>query len=119
MALSPAQKEMLFVLGIFLGEAGRKFGNAPLKIAIPKVEFIDGILKLKVVSKQKRAVYRNLETLEAGKYIAYVDKGLKFTKKGLVEFRKIIAEEEFYSKARKEIKQGKIKFKRKIQTRLS
>ncbi|MBW2968384.1 hypothetical protein KY362_07940 [Candidatus Woesearchaeota archaeon] len=119
MALTGIKKEMLFILGLFLSETGRKFGNAPLKISIPKVEFIDGIMKLNVVSKQKRAIYRNLESLENDKYIVYVERGLKFTRKGLAEFRRITKEEEFFLKTREGIKSASIGFRRKIQTQLS
>jgi hypothetical protein len=71
-----------------------------------------------VVSKRKRAVYRNLEQLEREKYIVYVDKGLRFTRKGLNEFRTICKEEDFYAAVRKQVRSSRIDFKRKIQAKL-
>ncbi|MBW2965337.1 hypothetical protein KY363_07815 [Candidatus Woesearchaeota archaeon] len=119
MAITGKQKEMLFILGEFLKETNRRFSTTPLKVTISKAEFIDGIREMGVVSKKERAVYRNLEELEKGRYIVYDDKkNLSMTKKGYTEYERIFKEFERMLTITGSIDAVRIRFKRKQQTRL-
>ena len=118
MGLTPKTKEMLFILGQFFKETARKFNSAPLKISIPKAEFIDAVNSLGVVDKKGRAIYRNLESLQKSRFISYKDKCLALTRKGHTEYLKVYVELERYGFLLSTIHSGRIGFKRKTQTRL-
>lgn len=85
--ISNTEEEMLFVLARFLQESNKQFEDSPLRISVSKAEFIDGIMKLKAVQKQERAVYKNLENLERKRLIKYTKtKELGLTRKGLNQY---------------------------------
>jgi hypothetical protein len=116
--LGGKKKEMLFTLGQFLRETDRKFAEAPLLVTVSKAEFIDVILGMSAVSKKERAVYRNLEELGKEHYIAYNDKCLRFSKKGLQEYERIQKELEQLKAIESKIEAQKLIFKRRLQTKL-
>jgi hypothetical protein len=119
MVLSGKKKEMLFILGEFLRETNRRFSSSPLKVSVSKAEFIDSIKGMQVVAKQKRAVYRNLESLQNEKSVLYdKDKNLSLSRKGYKEYERIFKEFEALLKISGSIDAAKIRFKRKQQTRL-
>ncbi|MFH1668630.1 MAG: hypothetical protein ABIA62_01770 [Candidatus Woesearchaeota archaeon] len=118
-ALTDKQKEMLFIVGQFLTETGRRFSKSMLQITVMKAEFIDAIHSLGIVGKQSRAIYRNLESLQKGKYIIYDKNSLKISKKGLSEYEKIVKELDHFQAIQGIIRAKKISFKRKLQTKLS
>jgi len=118
MTLTEKQREMLFIVGQFLHETSRRFSKSMLKVTVMKAEFIDSIRSLGIVSKQGRAIYRNLETLQKGKYILYDKNSLKITKKGCKEYEKIITKIDHFQTIERILHTKKIKFKRKLQTQL-
>ncbi|MBU2561762.1 MAG: hypothetical protein KKD17_05685 [Nanoarchaeota archaeon] len=118
MGLSGKKKELLFVLGQFFKETDRKFSETPLLISISKAEFIDVIRSLQAVEKKERALYRNLEDLENARYIVYEDKNLRMSRKGFNEYARIRHELETLNKICSSIEAGRIRFKRKTQTKL-
>jgi len=119
MALSGKKKEMLFILGEFLRETNRRFSRTPLKVSVSKAEFIDGIKEMKVVAKQERAVYRNLEDLQKEKYVVYDDsKNLSLSRKGYNAYEKIFKDFERMLAISGSIDAARIRFRRKQQTKL-
>jgi len=118
MGVTGTKKEMLFVLGMFFNKTSRRFSKFPLDVSVSKAEFIDVIISMKTVAKQKRALYKNLEGLQKDKYILYDDRNLRLTRKGFNEYEKVRKEVERYRKISDSIAAGRIKFKRKTQTRL-
>ncbi len=118
MAMTDKQKEMLFIVGQFLRETGRRFSKSMLKITVMKAEFIDAIRSLGIVGKQSRAIYRNLESLQKGKYIIYDENSLKISKKGLAEYEKMVKEIDHFQAIQGILRNKKISFKRKLQTKL-
>ncbi|MBN1544861.1 hypothetical protein JW898_05370 [Candidatus Woesearchaeota archaeon] len=118
MGVGGKKKEMLFILGQFLKETDRKFSETPLLVSISKAEFIDGIREMQIIKKKERAVYRNLEDLEKEKYVVYDNKNLSLSRKGFNEYEKIRQELDALNKVCCNMEAGKIKFKRKTQTKL-
>ncbi len=118
MGLTPQTKEMLFILGQFFRETGRRFSSAPLTLSVLKAEFIDIVKASGAVSKQERAIYRNLGSLQKSKHISYKDKSLKLTKKGRSEYIKLAAELERYNYLVEKVRFNDVGFKRKKQTKL-
>lgn len=118
MPLTNVQKEMLFVLGEFFSRTDRQFSKAHLEVSVSKAEFIDVIQSVKVVSKQKRALYRNLEKLQKGRYIIYKDRQLSFSRKGFREYEKIRKELTRLKQIEANMATQKFRFKRKMQARL-
>ncbi len=118
MWLSNAKKEMLFILGQFFKKTDNRFSNFPLDVSVSKAEFIDVILSMKIVSKTERAIYRNLEVLQKDKLIFYNSRDLQMTLKGFAEYEKLRLEVEKFIKIAHSVDKGRIKFKRKTQTRL-
>jgi hypothetical protein len=118
MALGGKKKEMLFILGQFFRETNKRFGKANLKMSVSKAEFIDVIRGLKAVSTQERAIYRNLENLQKERYIVYGERSLRMSRKGYNEYERIRKEAELLRSISDSIKAGRIRFKRKIQTKL-
>ncbi|HII71807.1 TPA: hypothetical protein HA265_03570 [Candidatus Woesearchaeota archaeon] len=118
MVLTPKTREMLFILGQFLRETDRRFSSAPLKVSVLKAEFIDVVKGMGAVSKQERAIYRNLESLEKSGYISYADEGLTLTKKGHHEYMKMSGDLERFNLLLGMVKASRIGFKRKTQTKL-
>ena len=118
MGLTLVQKEMLFILGEFFKKTSKRFSKANLKVSVLKAEFIDVIRGVGAVVKKERAIYRNLKQLETCKYISYDKKNLHFNKKGFNEYEKIKAEVLRFKQVEANIATQKIKFKRKIQSKL-
>ena len=112
------KKEMLFILGQFFKKTNRMFSKSVLDVSVSKAEFIDVILSVGAVAKQKRAIYRNLESLQKGKYIIYDDRKLRFSKKGYNEYVKIKTEHMRMKQIEANIATQSIRFKRKIQAKL-
>jgi hypothetical protein len=118
MPLTNVQKEMLFVLGEFFKKTDKQFSAAHLEVSVSKAEFIDVIKGVKVVSKQNRALYRNLESLQKSRYIVYNDRELSFSKKGYAEYDKIRTELMRLKQIEANMATQRLQFKRKIQARL-
>lgn len=118
MGLKGTKKEMLFILGQFFQKTNNRFSKFPLDVSVSKAEFIDVIRGMKVVCKSERAIYLNLEMLQKEKYLIYSDRDLKMSRKGFSEYDRIRKEIERFSRISHSVEKGKIKFKRKTQTRL-
>ena len=86
----------------------------PVQVRTSKIAFIEHLLAAKIVSKQERALYKNLETLEQKKLISYENKMIIFTEFGLREVEKINKEIQQFIDLEKYFQQEKPK--RKIQT---
>lgn len=89
MELTPKEKLLIFALGIYLQDLKSRVESVNLDIAIQKSVFIDFVLKTKLFEKKERALYQNLENLEEKKIIAYPNKRIVLTEKGLKEYYKI------------------------------
>jgi len=118
-SITSIEREMLFIIGQFFKETDQKFAESPLKVAVSKAEFIDTMMHIGVVSKKERAIYKNLEGLGHNKMITYDEKNLKLTRKGLAEYEKTVKETDRLDDIRDKIKSERIRFKRKIQTKLN
>ena len=99
---------MLFNLGQYYREINRQHKVPFLKVTVSKVEFIELVQTSGFVSKQARAIYKNLEDLEKNKLIEYEHHMLKFTEKGKKEFEKINKEIQPYLDIVEKIKEKKI-----------
>jgi len=114
MGFTKKTKLILFALYWYYKERNAKLKDAPLKLAISKVSFIDMIKKFELAEKKPRAIYKNLETLEKKKLILYKQKHLFITKRGIKFVKKILNEFEPYLNVIKDIekKSGKVPVKR-------
>jgi DNA-binding PadR family transcriptional regulator len=105
---------MLYSLGQFYRTLNQPLREAPVRLRTSKIVFIELLGQSNVITKQERAIYKNLEDLEAKNLIAYEQKMIRFTDKGVHILQRI----------NKEIKQfvdvgiyfSKVKPKRKLQT---
>jgi len=88
----------------------------PLTLQTSKIMFIELLVSSKIITKQTRALYKNLETLEKKKLIEYDNKKITFTESGLIILEKINSEvAKFVSIQDYFVKTTKIG-KRKLQT---
>lgn len=106
--ITKKQQFMLFILGQYYRQINHKFKTHFLKVTVSKVEFIDIVKKSGIVSKQARAIYKNLEDLEKNRLIEYTHHLLKFRKEGIKEFERINKDIQPYLDAVEIIKQKKI-----------
>lgn len=118
MSLNNVEKEMLFVLGEFFRKTDKRFSKAHLEVSVSKAEFIDVIKDVKVVTKQNRAIYKNLEKLQKNKHITYRERQLRLTRKGFAEYERLKKELMRLKQIEANIATQKIRFKRKIQAKL-
>ena len=89
MRLTDVQRLILFSLGQFYQSINQPLVAKPLKLRTSKIAFIELLLESKLLGKQKRAMYKNLESIEKKKLIAYDEKMIRFTVLGLKELEKI------------------------------
>ena len=92
MKLTKPQRLILFALGQFYVSLNQPLVEKPVQIQTSKIAFIDHLLKAKIISKQERALYKNLERLENKKYISYENRMIMFTELGLKELENISKE---------------------------
>jgi len=92
MKLTRTQRLILFALGKFYLSLNQPLVEKPVQVRTSKIAFIEHLLGAKIVSKQERALYQNLETLENKKLISYHNKMIMFTESGLKELEKISRE---------------------------
>lgn len=116
MKLTKPQKLILYSLGQFYNSINQPWIETPLQLQTSKITFIELLLDSKIVAKQERALYRNLEALEKKKLIAYDNRMIKFTDGGLKELKKIDAEIKQFTSIEKYFSTEKIKIKRSLQT---
>ena len=89
MKLTKPQRLILFSLGKFYQSIDQALTEKPLKLRTSKIAFIELLMDSKIISKQERALYKNLESLENKKLIEYVNRRIKFTELGLKELKKV------------------------------
>ncbi len=115
--ISPAQKLILYALGQFYNSLNQPLTEKPVRVRTSKIAFIELLLQSRLVSKQERAVYKNLEMLEKGKLIAYKSRMISFTEKGLKQFSRVQKEVRPFMEAERSFQNIKdMKSTRKLQT---
>lgn len=118
MSLTQVEKLILYALGQFYKVINQPLVEKPLTLRTSKITFIDWILYSGIVTKQERALYKNLESLEDQKLIKYDDHVILFTPKGLKELEKIEVELQQFKNLEKYFAFGD-KPKRKLQTTIN
>lgn len=114
MKLTKTQRLILYALGHFYTALNQPLVEKPVQVRTSKIAFIEHLLAAKIVAKQERALYKNLETLEQKKMISYENKMIMFTELGLRELEKINKEIQQFISLEKYFEQEKPK--RKLQT---
>src|SRR3989339_915820 len=89
MTLTQVERQILFSLGQFYQSLNQPLIEKPLKLRTSKITFIEHLLNSGIITKQERALYKNLESLGKNKLIEYDKKMIKFTDAGLKELDKI------------------------------
>jgi hypothetical protein len=92
MRATKVQAFILFTLGTCYAECSKRFAGKPLAVSMNKVAFIELARKAQITSKKERALYKNLEALEALRLITYENKNLALTPKGNKLFERIRTE---------------------------
>jgi len=113
--LSKPQSLILFSLGQFYQSINQILNDKPLKLRTSKIAFIELLLDSGIVSKQERALYKNIESLEKKNLIEYKNRRIRFTEQGLKELKKINSHYHKYNNL-KNYFQEEIKPKRSLQT---
>lgn len=115
MTLTRTQRLILYALGQFYNALNQRLTEKPVKVRTSKITFIELLEKSEIFNKQKRALYKNLETLEQKKVIAYDHKMIHFTDSGIKELKKITFEIYQFQTIEKYFEQAE-KPRRKLQT---
>ncbi len=89
MKLTKAQRLILYALGHFYTALNQPLVEKPVQVRTSKIVFIEHLLAATIISKQERALYKNLESLEQKKLISYENRMIMFTELGLQELAKI------------------------------
>lgn len=89
MKLTKTQRLILYALGHFYTSLNQPLMEMPVQVRTSKIAFIEHLLAAKKISKQERALYKNLETLEDKNLISYENRMIIFTESGLKELEKI------------------------------
>ena len=104
---NPIREEMLFILGHVLQTSQKQFSNKPLSVAISKADFISIAQHVGAVTKQERAMYKNLELLEKERLITYLrnkqKRSLCFSQKGYQAFQRLAQRHEDWHAIRQKI----------------
>ncbi|MFH0701322.1 MAG: hypothetical protein V2A62_02710 [Candidatus Woesearchaeota archaeon] len=115
MALPQVEKLILYSLGQFYKVINQPLVKKPLTLRTSKITFIEWVLYSGIISKQERALYKNLESLEEKKLIKYDTHIILFTPKGLKELENIEKELKQFKDLEKYFASGD-RPKRKLQT---
>lgn len=115
MKITKTQRLILFSLGQFYLSINQPLTEKPIRLETSKIAFIELILSSKIIAKQERALYKNLKKLENKQLIAYDNRMIKFTEKGLKILEKVRKEVKQFVDVEKYFLEGK-KPKRKLQT---
>jgi len=115
--MTKVQKFMLYCLGKWYEEANSRIKGKPLQVSVSKVSFIELVQSAEMATKQKRAVYRNLEVLEKKKWVSYDNKELMLTARGKKVFESIKKDVEPYVEAAGKLKaKNPMSYTKKVQT---
>jgi len=71
MKLTKTHRLILYALGQFYQQLNQPLKEKPLQLRTSKIAFVTFILHSGIVTKQGRALYKNLETLEKKNLITY------------------------------------------------
>lgn len=115
MPLTPPEKLILHSLGQFYISLNQPLIEKPVRVRTSKIAFIELILKSSVISKQARALYRNIEGLEKKRLLKYDNRMIAFTPKGLRELEKVRKEVRPFTDIEQYFQKG-VKPSRKLQT---
>lgn len=115
MPLNPTHKLILHSLGHFYLSLNQPLSEKPVRARTSKIVFIELLRKSEIISKQERALYRNLKTLEKKRLIRYDHHLIQFTEKGLRELEKVQREIRPFQEMEHYFQKG-IKSSRKLQT---
>ena len=101
MKLTKTHRLILYSLGMFYRQLNQPLEESPVQIRTSKVAFIELLLISKIITTQRRALYKNLESLEKKKLIQYDNKMIKkisrwLSKFEFVEWDRFIETNEFY-----------------------
>ncbi len=96
MGVSKQQAFVLFALGRCYEECDRRFADKPLVVNMSKKNFIELSRAAGMVRKGERAMYKNLEDLEAKKLVSYNSKSLKLSERGEKYFQELLSKVEPY-----------------------
>lgn len=115
MPLTPPEKLILHSLGQFYISLNQPLIEKPVRVRTSKIAFIELMLKSSVISKQARALYKNIEGLEKKKLLRYDHRRIAFTPKGLQELDKVQKEIKPFTDIEHYFQQG-VHSQRKFQT---
>jgi Mn-dependent DtxR family transcriptional regulator len=115
MLLSKTERLILYSLGQFYKSINQPLTNKHLKLRTSKIAFIEVLLSSKIITKQARTLYKNLENLEKKKLISYDKRMIKLTPQGLNILEKINVEIKQFVDVKDHLKDAK-KPRRKLQT---
>ncbi|MEK6905182.1 MAG: hypothetical protein AABX24_02155 [Nanoarchaeota archaeon] len=113
--LTKTERLILFSFSQFYSSINQQLVTKPLRLETSKITFIELILQSKIITKQERALYKNLESLEDKRLIEYDNRVIKFTDSGLNMVQKIDREINQFVDIKDYFKEIK-KTKRKLQT---
>ncbi len=117
MKSTKTQRFILYSLGKWFEEANKKIKAKHLKVSISKSLFIEVVMKSGIAKKQRRALYKNVETLEKRKFLTYKNRELELTKKGERLFKQIDREMSPYINVYKKLKEkSPTSYTKKVQT---
>ncbi|MBW2965909.1 hypothetical protein KY342_02270 [Candidatus Woesearchaeota archaeon] len=114
--LSKKHQFVLYSLMEYLKKINKKFQDKPLEASVSKIDFIRLLQNLTIIEKSQRGLYKNLEILEKKKLIAYENKFLKLTQRGLKTVKEKETELNPYIKLIVDLEKQNIKISKSPQT---
>lgn len=107
--LSKKHQFVLYSLMEYLKKLNKKFRDQPLEASVSKIDFIRLLQNMKITKKSQRGLYKNLEVLEKRKLIAYENRFLKLTQRGLKFVQRKETELAPYFRLIVNLERGKVK----------
>ena len=83
MKVTKTQRQIIYALGQFYHQLNQPLIAKPIKVRTSKIAFITFLSHSEIITKQQRALYKNLETLEDKGLISYEGRMITFTALGL------------------------------------
>ena len=118
MKLTRTQRLILYALGRFYESINQPLTDKHLNLKTSKIAFIELLLTSGIITKQERALYKNLEILEEENLIKYDQRKINLTNKGIKILQKIDQEAQQFIAIREFFNEPK-KPKRRLQTTIS
>ncbi|PIZ50867.1 hypothetical protein COY27_05620 [Candidatus Woesearchaeota archaeon CG_4_10_14_0_2_um_filter_33_13] len=115
MKLTKTERLILYSLGLFYESINQLLSEKHLKLKTSKIAFIEVLLTSKIITKQERTIYKNLESLEKKNLIFYDKRMINFTADGLRILERINHEVKQFVDLKDYFKDTK-RPKRKLQT---